>query len=378
MGRRKKPIVDKSPFKLRKRELADGRISLFIDHIADGKHKYEFLKLYLLPETSENVRRENTRTLRQAEDIIRLRTESLVQEKSDQITAKNLSETSLLELIDILSVDYRRKHGRENKRLLTFKSNIQAFRHDVRMCDIDKKFCIDYADWLRHAFISRNGTLLAPQTAFVYFWQLGWILGNALRMGYIRQNPWTQLESSDKIHEPERQHRFLTLEELEALENTPYKHDLIKRAFMFSCFSGLRISDVRNMKWSDLYSNDATWYVSIIMQKTSKPVSIPIPPRAMRWLPERDNGETNVFGKLPSQNQVNHHLRKWFEETGIAGRIHFHVSRHTYGTLLLTAGVDLYTASKLMGHNDIRATQVYAKIIDRKKQEAVSLIDNVF
>ena len=46
--------------------------------------------------------------------------------------------------------------------------------------------------------------------------------------------------------------------------------------------------------------------------------------------------------------------------------------------MLMTAGVDLYTASKLMGHSDIRATQVYSQIIDKKKQEAVSLIDNVF
>lgn len=378
MGRRKKSIVDKSPFKLRKRELSDGRISLFIDHIADGKHKYEFLKLYLLPEISEKIKRENARTLRQAEDIIRLRIESSVEEKSDKTSVSDLSETPLMELIDILSVDYTRKHGRENKRLLTFRSNIQVFRPDIRMCEIDRQFCIDYADWLRHIFVSQKGTPLAPQTAFVYFWQLGWILGNALRMGYIRQNPWTQLDRSDKIQEPERQHRFLTLEEIEMLETTPYKHDLIKKAFMFSCFSGLRISDVRNLKWSDLYSNGGSWYISIIMQKTSRPVSIPIPPKAIRWLPEKNDDEPNVFGKLPSQSQVNTHLRKWFGQAGISGRIHFHVSRHTYGTLLLTAGVDLYTASKLMGHNDIRATQVYAKIIDRKKQEAVSLIDNVF
>lgn len=56
----------------------------------------------------------------------------------------------------------------------------------------------------------------------------------------------------------------------------------------------------------------------------------------------------------------------------------FHLSRHTYGTMLITAGVDLYTASKMMGHADVRPTQVYAKIVDRKKEEAVSLIDKVF
>ena len=58
--------------------------------------------------------------------------------------------------------------------------------------------------------------------------------------------------------------------------------------------------------------------------------------------------------------------------------VHFHLSRHTYGTMLITAGVDLYTASKMMGHADVRPTQIYAKIIDKKKEEAVSLIDKAF
>lgn len=56
----------------------------------------------------------------------------------------------------------------------------------------------------------------------------------------------------------------------------------------------------------------------------------------------------------------------------------FHLSRHTYGTMLITAGVDLYTASKMMGHADVRPTQIYAKIIDKKKEEAVLLIDKAF
>ncbi len=56
----------------------------------------------------------------------------------------------------------------------------------------------------------------------------------------------------------------------------------------------------------------------------------------------------------------------------------FHCGRHTYGTMLITAGVDLYTASKMMGHADVRPTQIYAKIIDKKKEEAVSLIDKIF
>ena len=71
-------------------------------------------------------------------------------------------------------------------------------------------------------------------------------------------------------------------------------------------------------------------------------------------------------------------MQKWAEDAGLDKHLHFHLSRHTYGTMLITAGVDLYTASKMMGHADVRPTQIYAKIIDKKKKEAVSLIDKVF
>ena len=78
MGRKKKSIVEKSPFKLRKRQLADGRVSLFLDRVCEGKHNYEFLRLYLLPESTEKAKRENARTLRKAEDVIKERTDRLL------------------------------------------------------------------------------------------------------------------------------------------------------------------------------------------------------------------------------------------------------------------------------------------------------------
>ena len=101
------------------------------------------------------------------------------------------------------------------------------------------------------------------------------------------------------------------------------------------------------------------------------------PVKALSWLPERREPESSVFS-LPSRTNLRKHLQKWAEQAGLERDLHFHLSRHTYGTMLITAGVDLYTASKMMGHADVRPTQVYAKIVDKKKEEAVSLIDKVF
>jgi integrase len=78
-----------------------------------------------------------------------------------------------------------------------------------------------------------------------------------------------------------------------------------------------------------------------------------------------------VFFNLPDKNTTNYWLRKWAKEAGIGKHLHFHVSRHTFATLGLTSGIDIYTVSKLMGHTRLDATQVYAKVIEEKKLKEV-------
>lgn len=109
MGRRKQSKVDKSPFKLRRRKLSDGRESLFIDRTVDGKHEYEFLKLYLVPETSVKAKRENAKTLRQAEEIILAKTEDMVDDKAREEAAKDKSKMPLSDFIDLLMEEYKQR-----------------------------------------------------------------------------------------------------------------------------------------------------------------------------------------------------------------------------------------------------------------------------
>ena len=197
-------------------------------------------------------------------------------------------------------------------------------------------------------------------------------------MGYIRNNPWKFLDTADKVTEPPTTRGFLTLEEVGVLEATPYKHENIRRAFLFCCFCGLRISDMLNLRWQNISRSGDTVIVTFIMKKTAKPISVPLSSKAIVYLPERGDAPSDspVFTGLPSENSIRLHLKKWASQCGITKNIHFHISRHTFGTMLMTAGVDSYTASKMLGHSDVRATQVYAKIIDKKKTEAMDLLDN--
>ena len=113
-------------------------------------------------------------------------------------------------------------------------------------------------------------------------------------------------------------------------------------------------------------------------EKTKNELSVPLTDNCLSWLPERGEPETCIFDGLPTGPSMRRSLMRWVKRTEIGDDIHFHVSRHTFGTLLMTAGVNLYPASKLMGHADVRTTQIYAKIIDSKKIEAVNLVNKMF
>lgn len=377
MGRRKQSKVEKSPFKLRRRKLADGRESLFIDHTVDGRHEYEFLKLYLIPETSVKAKRENAKTLRQAEEIIIARTENMVDDKAQEEAAKDKSQMLLSDFISMLIEEYKQRGQPTHLRLRAARTKLEEFRPGARLCDIDKKFCVDYAEWLQSEPLTPQGKSLAQATVFSSFWNLGITLSSARQKGYIKSNPWELLSSHEKIQQPEGKREFLTFEEIRKLEQTPYIKENIRKAFLFACYCGLRVGDVTDLHWSDISVNGGRHFVSVVMQKNSKPISLPLPAKALLWLPERGEPDAPVFS-LPSRTNLRKHLQKWAEQAGLERHLHFHLSRHTYGTMLITAGVDLYTASKMMGHADVRPTQVYAKIVDKKKEEAVSLIDKVF
>ena len=85
-----------------------------------------------------------------------------------------------------------------------------------------------------------------------------------------------------------------------------------------------------------------------------------------------------VFPDLKSLHTINRHLAAWVLKAGIKKHVTFHTARHTFGTMMITLGADLYTTSKLMGHSRISTTEIYAKIVDKKKDEAMGLIDKFF
>ena len=202
----------------------------------------------------------------------------------------------------------------------------------------------------------------------------------AVNEGVIRVNPITKLNASEKIIPKETVREYLTIDEVKRLIDTPCDKDIVKRAFLFSCNCGLRRGDILSLRWKDITFDDGAWRVCTRMKKTTNLVYIPLPKQAMRWLgsnPGERDGEELVFAGL-SAGLISDHLHTWVEKAGIKGkRVTFHVARHTYATMLISLGVDLYTVSKLLGHSSIRHTQRYAKIIDSVKDKTVGLMDEM-
>ena len=107
--------------------------------------------------------------------------------------------------------------------------------------------------------------------------------------------------------------------------------------------------------------------MTFTMKKTKNELSVPLTDNCLRWFPERGESEACIFDGLPTGASMRRSLMRWAKRAGIGDDIHFHMSRHTFGTQLMTAGVDLYTASKLMGHADVRGHRYTQKSSTKRK-----------
>lgn len=161
---------------------------------------------------------------------------------------------------------------------------------------------------------------------------------------------------------------------------TPCDDGELKKAFLFACFTGLRLSDIRTFTWNKVLTtpNDSTRYIRVRMLKTQQVVNVPLSKDALGYLREMEDGDEPIFRLSSAASVIEQRLAEWAKKAGIEKHVTFHVSRHSYATMMLTIGVDIYTVSKLLGHKNVATTQIYAKIIDQKKIDAVNMMDRFF
>ena len=255
-----------------------------------------------------------------------------------------------------------------------------GWNQPVMLQDIDKDFCRGYARYLG-TVQNRRGGKLSSNTRFLYFSKFSSALNAAVRAGHISSNPAALLDRGERPRFRQTERSYLTEEEIQALIDTPNTHSGgdVARAFLFSCFCGLRWSDISSLVWGDIRSLNTGLQIEKRMVKTREMLYLPLSREAAFFLPEQNGkGPSDLVFRLPSYASASIALKKWLSDAGISKPVTFHSARHTFATLLLSQQQDLYTVSKLLGHKNIKVTQIYAEVVDRKKREAVNSLSGLF
>lgn len=367
----------KEPVKLRQKKLSNGNISLYLDVYYEGCRKYDFLKLYLVPENSIKDKERNKEVLALANAIKSQRIVELQSHVHGFIDAKKCERLNFIDYMQSEAERYRAKGS------LMYAQSVLNTTHfliayggkNVTFKQVNKAFLLGYINYLNTAK-GRGGKKLAESSKAMYFQAVVTALNRAVKEEIIDKNPAHLIVKEDRPIPDKKSREFLTFDELKKLVETDCGWDIIKRAFLFSCFCGLRLSDIRALKWANIeYLSDGTGQLKLVQKKTGEPIYLPLSENAISQLPEKADDEL-VF-HLPTTWKVEDVLSKWVKDAGINKHVTYHVSRHTHATLLLTFGADIYTVSKLLGHTNIQTTQVYAKIVDDKKRQAVNLIPSI-
>ena len=376
----KKSKQPKEPVRIRFKQLVNGAQSIYLDIYVEGKRTYEFLKLYLIPETNAMARTQNAVALSAAN---KLKSEKIIEITANRGGIKALPNRSKLLVQDWMNTYYEdcERRGRRGNAIIKNTAHVlAAFRKDAMMGNIDKDFCLKFISFLRNEYISQYGRKLSEMTGVSYLGCFRGALNAAVSAGVIAENPLNRLSAKEKIKMPESKREYLTIEEVKKLIATPCPKPIVKSAFLTSCYCGLRISDIKRLTWGDITIDGDQWRINLVMHKTGTPIYLPLSKQARTWMPERGGrADTDlVFGKMPVDNIINKAIAEWAKAAGISKKVTYHTSRHTMATMLLTLGADLYTVSKLLGHSRIETTQIYGKIINKKKDDAIGLLDDVF
>ena len=380
MARKTSAKNTKEPVRLREKELANGVRSLYLDIYVNGKRSYEFLKLYLIPETNPQAKVQNENTMRAANTIKLNRILEITNNKAGLKNTSIRTKMLLKDWMETFRQAQEQKGVKDQKLIHNTIHALTAYNINVAMRDVNRDYIIGLTNFLRNDYRSPRGKKLKDYSIINYLGCLRNALNMAVREDVIADNPIMKLSAQDKVKAPESQREYLTVEEVQQLEATdsPYPH--IKQAFLFACYTGLRCSDVRSITWGKIVKDGEKYRLHTVMFKTKRPFYIPLSKKAMQWMPERGDKTDDelIFENIPVQVNTKLYLQPWLDKAGITKPITFHCSRHTFGTMMLTLGADIYTTSKLMGHTKVEVTQIYAKIINKKKDDAVSLIDQAF
>lgn len=375
--------LSKEPIKVRKKKLKDGSVSLYLDIYYNGKRKYEFLKLYLAPGNTASVKAKNKQTIQLANSI-KAQRQIEIQNHEYGFKSDFKIETNFLDYYDNMCTERFGSPGnwgnwRGCQRLL------KAYcKPDTTFKDVDAEFVKGFKTYLDKKARTRPKTKgavtifdtrpLSQNTKVSYFNKLRACINHAFEERIIPNNP---LRGIDGFKREESERAYLTIEEVKALAKAECRYPALKQAFLFSCLTGIRKSDIEKMRWEEVSKQGEFTRITFKQKKTGGQEYLDISKQAEALLGERRKPDQLVFSGFRYDSHMITELKRWCLVAGITKIVTFHAGRHTFAVTMIDLGVEIFTVSKLLGHREVRTTQIYAKVLDKKKQEAIMKIPDL-
>ncbi len=373
---------------VRFKPISNGRKSVYLDfyppivHPATGKPtRREFLDLYVFEKPQGIADRDHNKETKILADNIRAKRQIEIQNGSYGFIDKTKKNTDFMKYFRDLAEARNTSKGNHDNWLSAYHY-LNAFRRGhLIIGEINEKLCNDFREFLiatpkikkqNGVWIPSGEEKLSRNATHSYFNKFRAAVNQAFSDGLLSVNPLVRVEA---IKPGETKREYLTQEELNLLAKAECDPPMLRKASLFSVLTGLRWSDILALSWGQVqHSNAEGYFIRFQQKKTKGEETMPIGEQAFQLLGNRKPDEEKIFTGLRYGGWLNMQLKVWVLKAGIRKNITFHCFRHTYATLQLSNGTDIYTVSKMLGHKDLKTTQIYAKIIDEKKREAAGKI----
>lgn len=368
----------KQPVKLFTRPRAEDRDVYYLKiYQGPNKWKTETLDLYNLRGNDRKTRAANAAARASAERIVAERTAEWWSNKANEPKSGAEAQVRLFDFFDKVASGYEYN---TRKGWLTTRLYLGEFEPNEALLlrDVNKAWVHRFRDWLERfgGLAGRRGHNGDPRplhtaTKAGHWGRLRHMFREALSRELIDRDPTEGIKGFSKAN---GERSYLTKEELRQLAATPAPDNWLRRVFLFSCLTGLRWGDIIELTPEMVSKAGSYTRITFAQQKTGAQEYLDINQQAAELLGDISEVRGKyIFGYGMTNQQANRLLKEWVARAQIRKHITFHAARHTFATVMLDAGIDLYTVSKLLGHTSVKTTQIYAKVIDKNKQRAVDM-----
>lgn len=371
----------------------DGKVAQFSTklEIFPDKWDLKFGKVLGKSEEALSINRKleelKTRLVNQYDNLMKINGFVTSEKLKNSFLGIGTMDDSLLKVFQKFNQDFEKMVQKGVRGKQTFAKYEAVYQHlsefmQYKYHRTDMAFRELTADFIKDFdFYLRVDKSLTHNTIWVYMMPLCKMIEIALEKELIHKNPFREYE----ITMEEKDRGFLLKEEIEQLLNHTFKsktRELVRDLFVFSCFTGLSYIDIKQLKKNQIQTFfDGNRWILSRRQKTNNTSNIRILPIAQKIIDKYESMSKNelVFS-VPSNACCNLHLQKIAEILDIkrSKKLSFHWARHTFGTLFLTEGVPLESVSKMMGHKNLKTTQIYAKITNEKISQDMEKVAHRF